>query len=664
MAKPQLHIPCTSLVALLLGLYAWFGWSATLEKGPAFDESAHLTAGYAYWKFNDYRLQPENGNLPQRCAGLAIMTLSPRLRPSSYPQLWETSDVWNIGQDFLYEEANPLELMLASARGMMILWGVACGLLVYAWSRRLWGTPGALLSLTLCTSSATMLAHGPMITSDMTAAFCLLAASGAFWRYVDQPSVISLTISLLMTGLAAISKFSFVLLMPIYAILLAWNWSAFTRSLGAISLSRLCAILGIRVAGLVIAHVAAAVVVVWAAFGFRYAANAGGMPANVSFYIPWDDLLPSSGLKRGLLIILKDYRLLPEAFTHGFAYVLQASEARGAFAAGEVNTTGWWWFFPYAFLLKSTLAELLLVAALIALAASRWMFSRGSRLLPSNLRLVAPLLALTLVYGCASIISNLNIGHRHILPLYLPLFIMAGALLRPGTGKKLLATAMVLVAANTVEAIYAYPNYLAYFNPIAGPSDQRWNHLVDSSLDWGQELPALSSWLKSNQQDDEQIFLSYFGVADPRREGLRVVQFAPYSSQWHTPRLAKLTPGLYCISATLLQDSYSPLNGPWTPRLESTFLLLSKYFGDHSDELNSPKAYALLKGTEAEKRRWLFERARFARLAQYLRVRNPDAVINSAILVYRLDQQEIALAIDAPTSVFQKLIEKAFAETN
>ncbi|HSI08236.1 MAG TPA: glycosyltransferase family 39 protein [Rariglobus sp.] len=665
MAKPSFRILCTALVALMLALYAWLGWSATLEKGPAFDESAHLTAGYSYWKFNDYRLQPENGNLPQRWAGLAVTPLSPTLEPSARPELWAASDVWNIGQDFLFAEGNPLELMLATGRGAMILWGVACGLLVFAWSRRLWGTPGALLSLALCAGSATMLAHGPMITSDMTAAFCLLGASGAFWRYLERPGFTRLVISLLMTGLTAIAKFSFVLLVPIYAILLAWNWNTFTRSFATTSASRLSAIItGLRVTGLVIAHALAAVVIVWAAFGFRYSADAGGMPVNASFYIPWDNLLPASGLKRELLVTLKDYRLLPEAYTHGFAYVLQASEARGAFAAGQVSTTGWWWFFPYAFLLKSTLAELMVVAALMIMAARRWLFSGGSKRLPSDLKAIAPLVALTLVYGGASILSNLNIGHRHILPLYLPLFIMAGALLRPGTGKKALTAAIALVVVNTIESVRAYPNYIAYFNPIAGPADQRWNHLVDSSLDWGQELPALASWLKTNRQGDEQVFLSYFGVADPRREGMRVVQFAPYSSQWHAPHLAKLTPGLYCISATLLQDSYSPLNGPWTHKLEATFHPLSQYFGDHPEELDDPKAFALFKGTWDEKRRWLFERARFARLAQYLRVRRPDAIINSAMLVYRLDQREVSLAVDAPTFVFQQMIEKAFADTN
>jgi hypothetical protein len=664
MAKPSPRLLFSALAALLLALYAWSGWSASLDKGPAFDESAHLTAGYSYWKYNDYRLQPENGSLPQRWAGLALLPLAPRLDPAGHPQLWAVSDVWNIGQHLLFTRGNPVELMLASSRAAMILWGVASGLLVFFWSRRLWGSWGACLSLALCAGSATMLAHGPMVTSDMTAAFCLLAASGAFWRYLEKPGAGRLGLSLLATGVAAIAKFSFVLLIPVYGILLAWHLATLPPSQHPRPSPRQLFTGGLKIAGLTVVHVLAAGLIVWAAFGFRYHAESPTLPPTEQFYIPWDELLPKDGLKRDVLLVLKNHRLLPEAYTHGFAYVLQASESRGAFAAGQFSTTGWWWFFPYAFLLKSSLAELIATLALIVLAAHRWIFAGGSRRIPDDLRKVAPLVALVLVYGGISLASNLNIGHRHILPLYLPLFIMTGALLRPSAGKLSQTLAAALIVLQAAESIRAYPNYLAYFNPLAGSTDQRWRHLVDSSLDWGQELPSLAAWLKSHQREDEPVFLSYFGVADPRREGLNAIQFAPYSSQWSTPRLARLTPGLYCISATLLQDSYSPLNGPWTSKFENTFLSLSRYFEAHPKEFSAPHAYAFFAGTKDENRRWLFERARFARLVTYLKIRQPDAVINSAMLIYRLDADEVSLATDASTEKWIKMIERAFLQKN
>ena len=645
------------LVALLLALYAWLGWSATLGKGPAFDETAHLTAGYSYWKFNDYRFQPENGNLPQRWAGLAQLLVAPKLDPFERPDYWAAADVWNVGQRLLYETGNPAELLLAASRGAMILWGIACGVLVFLWSRNLWGNAGALLSLTLCLGSATMLAHGPMITSDMTAAFCLLAASGAFWRQLEKPSAARLGVSLLLTGLAAISKFSFLLLAPIYAALVIWHLCTRPPEVVPSPRARRFAKCGAWIAGLVLAHGLAALLLVWAAFGFRYESEAPGLPKLPDLYVAWNELLPETGPRREVLLALKEYRVLPEAYTHGLAYVLRASEARGAFAAGRLSSTGWWWFFPYTFLIKSSLAELLATGALVALILNRWLRRAASA--PADLRRIAPLVALVAVYGAVSITSNLNIGHRHILPLYLPLFILAGALLRAGTKKfsRLFASSLLLLTA--AETATAYPNYLAYFNPLAGSADQRWRHLVDSSLDWGQELPALSDWLRKNQRGDEPIFLTYFGSGDPRHEGIKAIQLAPYSSLWNDLRLAPLKPGLYCISATILQDTYSPLNGHWTQPLENTFWLLASYFRDHPEEFMNAGARLVRNGTPDQHRRWLFERARFARLASYLRIRKPDAVINSGMLVYRLNAEEVAIAIDASTPEMVSLIEKA-----
>lgn len=650
MAFPKRSTTTTALVALLLAAYVWIGWSASLGKGPAFDESAHLTAGYSYWKFNDYRLQPENGNLPQRWAALPLLALEPRLAPRDAPARWMAADVWKIGQRFLYESGNPPELMLAAGRAAMTLWGVACGLLVFFWSKRLWGSAGGVFSLTLFAGSATLLAHGPMITSDVTAAFCLLAATAAFWRQLEEPGRLHLALSLALTGLAAIAKFSVLLLPPIYGALLVWHFLACPKTGDA---RPVWIRIASRVGALIAAHVATATLVVWAAFGFRYQAEAPGLPPLPDFYVPWNNLLPANGARRHILLALREYRLLPEAYTHGLAYVLRASEARGAFAAGQVSSTGWWWFFPYTFLLKSSLTELGAVLFLAVAAAHRWLRNVNTNA-ARDLRRLVPLLVFVAIYGGASITSNLNIGHRHILPLYLPLFIVAGALLRVGRLGRVAAA--VLALGQGIETARTYPSYLAYFNPLGGHPDQRWRHLIDSSLDWGQELPALGEWLRKHRRDNESVYLAYFGVGDPRHEGIEATQFAPFSSIWTEPTIHPLTPGLYCISATILQDAYSPLNGRWTPQRERVFKDISGYFLAHPEAWHG---YAFKEGTEAERLRWNYERARFARIAQYLRMRRPEAVIGHSILVYRLDAREVSSAIDLPMEGLVELLESA-----
>ena len=157
--KPP-HLPSvvvTAAVAVLLALHWWLGVSALFTKSAMSDETAHLTGGYSYWRFNDYRLQPENGNLPQRWGALPLLLERPRLKPADTPEWWSLSHLWLISHKFLYESGNNTDFMLATARAMMALWSVATGLLVFGWSRRLWGDAGgAVLARALC-----LLGHDP-----------------------------------------------------------------------------------------------------------------------------------------------------------------------------------------------------------------------------------------------------------------------------------------------------------------------------------------------------------------------------------------------------------------------------------------------------------------------------------------------------------------------
>ena len=151
--------------------------TATLEKCTTFDEMPHLTGGYSYWKTGDYRLHPENGNLPQRWGALPLCWTQPAF-PSTQSDPWRASDMWTIGYEFFYRMDHDVDAMLLQARAMMAFWGFAAALLVYAWSRSLFGPVGGFISLVCCVSCPTMLAHGPLVTSDVIVAFFFLAAAG------------------------------------------------------------------------------------------------------------------------------------------------------------------------------------------------------------------------------------------------------------------------------------------------------------------------------------------------------------------------------------------------------------------------------------------------------------------------------------------------------
>jgi hypothetical protein len=187
---------------------------------------------------------------------------------------------------------------------------------------------------------------------------------------------------------------------------------------------------------------------------------------------------------------------------------------------------------------------------------------------------------------------------------------------------------------------------------------------VDSSLDWGQDLPGLKTWLDQNA-DGAPVFLSYFGTGEPDYYGIRARRL-PFVNAFKIPQpYVRLEAGVYAISATMLEHVYSPIRGPWTLELEKEFQelrgvepIFAAYVGDpqHRAELNRA-------ATEAQwRRKWTrHDLLRFARLCYYLRVRTPDASIGHALLVYRLTAAEIAAATAGPLGAWRTLIEQAVA---
>ncbi|HET7534889.1 MAG TPA: hypothetical protein VFJ90_00445, partial [Candidatus Didemnitutus sp.] len=370
----------------------------------------------------------------------------------------------------------------------------------------------------------------------------------------------------------------------------------------------------------------------------------------------WGWMLIDMGAPAKWFYYAKEWHVLPESWLYGLAFVIQFSHARGAFLNGEYSLTGWVHFFPYAFLVKSTPPFLLVVAGTI-LAAARTTVQRLGRdgwrgwLLAA--RPLTPLAALFAVYWFTSLTSHLNIGHRHILPTYPVLFIAAGYLGSWLDRRRWLAGALILglLGWHAAESWRIRPHYLAYFNFFAGGPANGWRHLVDSSLDWGQDLPGLSQWLKRNNSGPNRapVFLSYFGTGDPRYEGIRATllpQLPPVGPEraWYA-----LTGGVYCVSATMLQQAYGAVRGEWSLQNEKEYQQYRRTEPAMLAFQNDParRAEMLRDQTAAEWRAaWKrYDELRFARLCYYLRARKPDAVIGYSILVYRLTDDEVDAAV-------------------
>lgn len=644
-----------TLAVLLALVHAVLAVTATVEKSMTSDEIAHLTAGQAYNQLGDYRLQPENGNLPQRWAALPAALAGTPL-PSTVSKDWQTADVWNYGHTLYYGLGLPTEEMLFLGRAMIALFSAATGLLIFFWARALFDWKGGFLALLLYALCPAFLAHGALATSDVVMTFFFLASVGAFWRHLENPGAIHAAVSAVTFGLACVAKFSAVLLLPMFALIAAGWWIGRTDVGNWRMALRRLAISGLG-------HALVAWALIWLFYGFRFSPFAPALADGANYNHGWGWMMVGlEGVERRVIVTLKDWRLLPDAFLYGFTFVLQFAKQRGAFLDGDYSIHGWVRFFPLTFLWKTTLPLLLVFIATVALAGRRLArLSAGEAW--RRIRPFTPLLALFGVYWLKSLTIHLNIGHRHILPTYPVLFIAAGALGAWLDWRRPLAfaTLALLVGWHGWESARIRPHYLAYFNPIAGGPANGWRRLVDSSLDWGQDLPGLKHWL-DEQARGERVFLAYFGTGDPTHEGIRATLMPTLPDvgpprPWHV-----LAPGIYAVSATMLQHVYSPIRGDWTLALEKEFQELrplEPLFVEY--QTNPQRRAALLRDAPAEK--WTtgwkrFELLRFARLCHYLRVKPAEASIGFSIRVYRLRADELAAATSGSIKDWQRLIER------
>lgn len=655
------NFPVALAVAALLALHAALALWAVAGKSTTADELIHMAGGYAYWHLDDYRLHPENGILPQRWAALPAALQSPPFPELKGNPYWKTSEVQAVGHQFFYETGHDHFPMLMAGRAMIVLFNVATGVLIFAWSRRLFGLPGAFISLGLFAFSPNFLAHGALATSDACMTFFFLASVGAWWRHLHDGRARGWWLSALVFGLACVAKYSAPLLLPMMVLMAAARaWTAAPLTL----LGRTFATRGGKFGAAALSavgHGLVAMAVIWVCYGFRYGAFNPALPPADHFIRPWEVLDLHLGLPGQVLRAFAAVHALPEAFLYGFAYVLETAQIRSAFLNGDYSTTGWPSFFPWAFALKTTLPVLAATALVAALTARRWW--RAPALVRGDLYRIAPLAALFAVYWAFSLTSHLNIGHRHILPTYPVLFVGAGALGAWLVSRRalLLAAAVVLVGGQVVEAARIAPHYLAYFNALGGGPENGHRHLVDSSLDWGQDLPGLKTWLDQNA-DGAPVFLSYFGTGEPDYYGIRARRL-PFVNAFKIPQpYVRLEAGVYAISATMLQHVYSPHRGPWTLAQEKEFQelravepLFAAYVGD-------PQRRAELDrdATEAQWRRaWTrHDLLRLARLCHFLRARTPDAHVGYSILLYRLSAAEVAAATAGSFSDWQALIER------
>ena len=212
---------------------------------------------------------------------------------------------------------------------------------------------------------------------------------------------------------------------------------------------------------------------------------------------------------------------------------------------------------------------------------------------------------------------------------------------------------LVLLAWHAAASLAVRPNYLAYFAPQAGGPEQGYRHLVDSSLDWGMDLPELKQWLDAHAADGpEPGFLAYFGTDSARYQGIKAQRLPGFFDR-RDPEPYALTPGYYAISATLFQGVYVAAFGRWNATYERLYRGKLANVALIEQARSDPALRAsLLARKPAEY--WaneyrVYDHFRFARLCAWLRQHgDPPHQVGHSIFIWKLDYAALQAALLGP----------------
>lgn len=620
------------IAAFLLIAHFTLAMSSATRKSCTVDEYNHLRSGYSFWAANDYTTDPESGNLSKRFAAL----------PFLFSKAWNTDSCPSV----------------FPGRVMIALLSVILGLIVFSLSKHLFGIYGGLISLALYSLSPTMLAHARLITSDIAAALFFIAAVFMLWQDMQKTEKRTFFLTPLVVAGLVLSKMSGLLIIPIALLLLGirlvWgNILIINFPIQKKVVQRLYQLFVLL--SVFVAQSLMVLIIIWSFYGFRY--NASSEPLKQAGFeeTRWAVELDKTGSTRPVVEFLKDHKILPESYIFGLAHVLGHTRDRVGFMNGNFSLKGWWFFFPFCFLVKTPMSLFLILGlSVFALAFCK---------IPRLWYRLAPFLALLAIYWCFAIGSGLNIGHRHILVTYPVLFILAGALaaLFFDQRKRLAMLAVLALVGFAAESFAIWPDYLAFFNLAAGGPGKGYKRLVDSSLDWGQDLPGLKKWMDARAGDNTPVYLSYFGIVEPECYEINAKKFPRNFGE--SDVLNKKTPtpllgGYYCISATNLQQMSigRAILGKWCVEYENIYQQLTRRVRAYQEA--GAKKYLAAAGPKAVENLVLtfyyYEEYRFSRLCAYLRQKSPDAYIGYSILIYKLTDDEIHEALFGPPAELYK----------
>ncbi len=512
-------LPFTIIVsALVLAI------SSVWDDSPIVDEIPHIGSGYSYVIKGDMRLNPEHPPLAKDLAGIALSFLD--LKQTAFDtHFWKTdiNGQWEFGRNLLFNSGNDAIKAVHVAKLPELIFFILSGVIIFVWTKKLYGEKAALIALFLFSFSPTVIAHSRFVTTDVPALFGILSSSFFFIKYLKDTTRKNLIVAGLVLGVAELTKFSVFLVVPYFLGLALFYGFTSGRSTVMGKLHYLFNTVLIIIIGYIF--------VVWPVYGLHIRNYPPELQKYQTAY-----QLGSYGNRTfpDMVIYFSDKPYIRGLAHYGLGLLLVTQRSIGGnttYFLGEVSQTAWKKYFPIVYFLKEPLPFWGLVIFVWLFWSVKFRpqkdllkhaFHRTEGWIKEYFTEFAMLVWLA-VYWYSSIKANLNIGVRHLMPIYGFTYILLAGQIKSITSHVLRITNKIarntyfLILASLLgwylyENLSVYPYYLTYFNQFAGGSAGGYRYVVDSNLDWGQDAKRLSEWVDAN--NIQKIHLDYFGWAD------------------------------------------------------------------------------------------------------------------------------------------------------
>ena len=485
-------------------------WCSALGETQTWDEGIHIAAGYAYLTRGDFGWNDEHPPLVKLMSALPLKRLGLAMPVES--DAWRKRNEVHLGTELIYHSGVPADRILFAARSMTMLLSLLFLAALAWWTRRRFGPAAALLAVALCAFDPNLIAHGRYVTTDLPVTVFFFFTCVLWAEYLENGRPRNLAAAAAAFALAMVTKFSAVLLIPILAALYGFRWAQRPKEF---TMRRA----GIAAAALLAALFVAVNVVYW--------------PETVrclTTHVERLSQVADRGTFTGSMLYRagKWFHLPAHEYLKGLnAVATHNASGHDSYLLGRRSDKGWWYYFPVVFGVKSTLAAL--AAAVLLLGAGVWRLLNRERPSDAACRIRwqaippvwAGLLFPPLFYFVFSMTSAINIGMRHILLVYPFLYVASAALLARLATRRAARYAMVALGALQIaECASIAPDYLAFFNALSGGPAKGPDYLVDSNIDWGQDVKKLVKWLDAHGTRKAHLFyfgttyLAYYGLDD------------------------------------------------------------------------------------------------------------------------------------------------------